>query len=161
MSDRKYFNKPAGVSTRTKAILALGEFDYTTNYQSALDRRTAWQSALHLIFQNVDFIALPTLQNLPPKMPLVTRLGLGILEAQVLGSLQNTVAVNFAGNPALAIPVPIDDEAVPVTSLQLVGPLRSEARLLNAGRLIEARQPRPHRRVFPAYPSSLYSNSSL
>jgi amidase len=54
----------------------------------------------------------------------------------VLG-LQNTEAVNFAGNPALAIPIPAQDKTVPVTSLQLVGPPMSEAALLNVGRLIE------------------------
>ena len=52
--------------------------------------------------------------------------------------MQNTVAVNLAGNPALAIPIPVHDRNVPVTSLQLVGPRLSEAALLNAGRLIEA-----------------------
>jgi amidase len=52
--------------------------------------------------------------------------------------MQNTAAVNFAGVPALAIPVPIANKSVPFTSLQLVGPPRSEAALLNAGRLIEA-----------------------
>jgi len=45
--------------------------------------------------------------------------------------------VNFAGNPALAIPIPVNDKRIPVTSLQLVGPRLSEAELLNAGRLIE------------------------
>jgi len=52
--------------------------------------------------------------------------------------LQNTQAANFAGVPALAIPVPIAHASIPVTSLQLVGPSRSEASLLNAGRLVEA-----------------------
>jgi amidase len=63
-------------------------------------------------------------------------LKLGILEALVL-DLQNTVPVNFAGNPALALPVPVHDEKAPVTSLQLIGPRLSEAALLNAGRLVE------------------------
>lgn len=53
-------------------------------------------------------------------------------------ALQNTVAVNLAGNPALAMPVPVADKSIPVTSLQLVGPGLSEAALLNVGRLIEA-----------------------
>jgi amidase len=148
ISDRKYFNKPIGVSARTKAILALGEFDYTTNYQNALQRRAAWQRALRQVFEKVDFIALPTLQKSPPKIPLFSEIGrgLGLFEAQMLG-LQNTVAVNFAGNPALAVPISVNDEAVPLTSLQLVGPRLSEAELLNAGRLVEARQPHPKRRV--------------
>jgi Asp-tRNA(Asn)/Glu-tRNA(Gln) amidotransferase A subunit family amidase len=78
--------------------------------------------------------------------------------------LQNTVAVNFAGNPAVALPIPLHhevkvavkraqspagasrdsldcqmhDASVAVTSLQLIGPRLSEAQLLNAGRLVEA-----------------------
>jgi amidase len=83
----------------------------------------------------VDFIALPTLQKNPPELPLLN-LRIGIREAQML-QLQNTVAVNFAGNPALAVPVPLHTAKVPVTSLQLIGPPLAEAGLLNAGRLVE------------------------
>jgi len=131
---KKYFGK-LGVSAKTEAIIALGEFDYTTNYRNALQRQAEWQDALRQVFKKVDFIALPTLQTLPPTIPLIGRIA--FLEARVLG-LQNTVAVNFAGNPALAIPIPVNDKRVSVTSLQLVGPRLSEAELLNAGRLIEA-----------------------
>jgi amidase len=144
ISDRKYFDKLIGVSARTKAIIALGEFDYATNYRNALQRQAAWQAALRQVFKKVDFIALPTLQKLPPKIPLVGKTALlqaqiALFEAQMLG-LQNTVAVNFAGNPALAIPIPVNDKTVPATSLELIGPRLSEAELLNAGRLVEARR---------------------
>jgi Asp-tRNA(Asn)/Glu-tRNA(Gln) amidotransferase A subunit family amidase len=53
--------------------------------------------------------------------------------------LKNTVAVNFVGNPALAISIQGNERTVLVTSLQLVGRQLSESELLNAGRLIEAR----------------------
>jgi amidase len=53
-------------------------------------------------------------------------------------SIQNTTPVNLSGNPALAVPVPVDDKAAPLASLQLIGPSFSEAGLLNAGRLVEA-----------------------
>jgi Asp-tRNA(Asn)/Glu-tRNA(Gln) amidotransferase A subunit family amidase len=154
ISDRKYFNKLIGVSARTKAIIALGEFDYTTNYRNALQRQAAWQHALRQVFKKVDFIALPTLQKLPPKIPLIGKTALleahiALFEAQMLG-LQNTVAVNFAGNPALAIPIPVNDKAVRVTSLQLVGPRLSEAQLLIAGSLIEAKRSPLDRPVMPA-----------
>jgi amidase len=137
MNYKKYFGK-LGVSAKTVAIIALGQFQYTTNYQNALQRQAEWQSTLNQVFKKVDFIALPTLQRLPPTIPLIGRIA--FLEAQVLG-LQNTVAVNFAGNPALAIPIPVNHRTVPVTSLQLVGPRLSEAELLNAGRLVEASVP--------------------
>jgi amidase len=131
---KKYFGK-LGVSAKTEAVIALGEFEYTTNYRNALQRQAEWQYTLRQVFKRVDFIALPTLQTLPPTIPLIGRTAL--LEARVAG-LQNTVAVNFAGNPALAIPIPVNDRTIPVTSLQLVGPRLSEAELLNAGRLVEA-----------------------
>ena len=83
----------------------------------------------------MDFIALPTLQTSPPSIPANSKIGL--LEAQLLG-WQNTAPVNFAGNPALALPIPLRDADVAVTSLQLIGPRLSEAQLLNAGRLVEA-----------------------
>jgi Asp-tRNA(Asn)/Glu-tRNA(Gln) amidotransferase A subunit family amidase len=83
----------------------------------------------------VDFIALPTLKNLPPHVPLFG--GTVAFEARAL-ALQNTQAVNFGGVPALAIPIPIRHQSVPLTSLQLVGPRFAEADLLNAGRLVEA-----------------------
>jgi amidase len=142
ISDGKFFDKLTGVSARTKTIMVLGQFDYTTSYRNALQRQAGWRQALRQTFKKVDFIALPTLQKLPPRIPLVGRTALleaqiALFEAAMLG-LQNTVAVNYAGNPALAIPVPLDDKTIPATSLQLVGPRQSEAGLLNAGRLIEA-----------------------
>jgi len=133
MSDRKYFDKLTGVSARSKAIFAWGEFHFATSYQNALRRQTEWQQALAEIFEKVDLIALPTLQKLPPNLPKAA-----FSELQML-NVQNTVPVNFAGNPALAIPIPLNDKIVPATSLQLIGPRFSEADLLNAGRLIEAR----------------------
>jgi amidase len=114
---------------------------YPVGYNRALRRREAWQHTLHDIFKKVDFIALPTLQGAPPGIP--PNLKIGIVEALML-DYQNTVAVNFAGNPALAVPVPVKHERVKLTSLELIGPPKSEAALLNAGRFIED-SVEPHR----------------
>jgi amidase len=140
ISNQRYRFK-AEVSARTRASITLGRVVYRTSYRRALARRAKWQHALSQIFKKVDFIALPTLQTLPPTIPPIG--GIALLEARVL-NLQNTVAVNFAGNPALAIPIPVKHEFVPVTSLQLVGPPLSEAELLNAGNMIES-HPAPGR----------------
>jgi Asp-tRNA(Asn)/Glu-tRNA(Gln) amidotransferase A subunit family amidase len=134
INDHKYQDK-LGVSARAKSVLVLGEFFHTAEYRNALRRQAEWQRTLSDVFKKVDFIATPTLQTLPPRIPLVG--SSATLEARVL-ALQNTSAVNFAGNPALAVPVPVRHANVPVTSLQLVGPRWSEAELLNAGRLVEA-----------------------
>ena len=134
MTDQQYLLK-SGISGRTKAAILLGRVKYPSSYRSALARRDEWSETLHDVFRHVDFVALPTLQGPPPAIPV--NLKIGILEAFML-NLQNTAPVNFAGNPALAVPVPLRHEKVRLTSLQLVGPPRSEAGLLNAGRLVEA-----------------------
>ena len=143
LSDQHYLDK-IDVRPRTKAVIILGRVLYPGPYQQALQRRAEWQRALSQIFKKVDFIALPTLQTPPLTIPLIGNTAL--LEAQML-NLQNTVAVNFAGNPALAVPVPMNDKQVPVTRLELVGPRLSEAQLLNAGRLVEAEHSKPDREV--------------
>jgi len=137
--DRRFIALP-GVTTRTRAIVALGGVIYSTTYRDALRRQAEWKTVIGRIFKGVNFIAVPTLQKLPPSVPLLG--GTPAFEAKVL-AMQNTAAVNLAGAPALAIPVPVRDRAVPVTSLQLVGPPRSEAALLNAGRLIEVARSLP------------------
>ena len=145
------FRHAEGVTARTKTAMLVGGFSYRSMYREALARRTEWQNTLREVFTKVDFIALPTLQTTPVPIPKV--LIAGLLEARML-NLQNTVAVNFAGNPALAMPVPLHYvnfgrspalampvplhlASAPVTSLQLIGPRLSEAQLLNAGRLVE------------------------
>lgn len=146
ISDQKYALRQ-GVSARALSVIILGRILYPASYRAAIRRRVAWQHALQEVFKKVDFIALPTLQSLPPRIPTIEEVAL--LEARML-ILQNTVAVNLAGNPALAVPIPVDDKTIPVTSLQLVGPRLSEAELLNAGRLVEASSSQPHQPATPA-----------
>lgn len=134
ISDKDYANK-AGVSLRTKVVILTGRLNYNLKYQGALARRAAWQQALTDTFRKVDFIALPTLQNIPAPAP--NKLDIGQLEAQML-TLQNTVAINYAGNPAIALPIPLHGAGFAITSLQLIGPNKSEANLLNAGHFVEA-----------------------
>ncbi|MHA3774746.1 amidase [Verrucomicrobiota bacterium sgz303538] len=137
-NDRQYLDK-TGVSAKTKTIIAVGKGDHGAEYREALQRRVTWQRTLEQLFQKVDFIAVPTLKQLPPEIPLIGRSA--VFEDRVF-RMQNTAAVNLAGNPALAMPIPVADKNIPVTSLQLIGRPRSEAALLNAGRLIEAGQKR-------------------
>jgi amidase len=137
ISDQQYSYK-WGVRARTKAVILLGRLLYPGQYNSALQRRAAWQHTLHDVFKKVDFIALPTLQVMPLAIPWLGNITL--LEVRVL-NIQNTVAVNFAGNPALAVPIPVSHEHFPVTSLQLVGRPLSEAELLDAGRIVETASP--------------------
>jgi Asp-tRNA(Asn)/Glu-tRNA(Gln) amidotransferase A subunit family amidase len=134
LSDRQYLGK-AGVAVTTQATIQLGELQYNTAYKRALAERKGWQRVLRRTFGKVDFIAVPTLKKLPPHTLFFERSAL--FEARLL-ALQNTVAVNYAGNPAIAIPVPYQKRGFPVTSVQLIGPPLSEGGLVNAARFITA-----------------------
>jgi amidase len=134
VNDRKYVFK-GGVERRTGEIILSGAVA-ENKYRDALKGQAQWKDALRRVFKKVDFIALPTLQTVPPRMPLFG--GTVLFELRVL-ALQNTGPANLGGNPALAIPIPVKGQEVPVTSLQLVGRRLSEAELLNAGRLVESK----------------------
>lgn len=137
-SDHKYMGK-LGVSLTTSAAIELGKVQLDTKYKEALRERGKWRQALARVLAEVDFIAVPTLNGLPPHKPLFGRSAL--FEARVLG-LQNTVAVNYAGNPALAIPIHLRGRLP--TSVQLIGPNFSEAKLIQAARLLTSEeQPNP------------------
>jgi amidase len=133
LSNGKY-SKERSVSSLAKAAMLLGDIDYPREYEVALRQRAGWRLQLRDIFEKVDLIALPTLQSPPPRIPLLGATPL--FEARMLNT-QNTVAVNYAGLPAIAIPVPIENSQLPA-SLQLVGPRLSEAQLVNAARLVDA-----------------------
>jgi Asp-tRNA(Asn)/Glu-tRNA(Gln) amidotransferase A subunit family amidase len=137
VNDRQYLGKP-GVALTTQATIRLGELQYNTAFQGALNGRRAWRRELGRVFDKVDLIALPTMKSLPPHKLLFERSAL--FEARVL-ALQNTVAVNYAGNPAIAVPIPYPDPDFPVTSLQFIGPRFDEAELVNAARIVMAESP--------------------
>jgi amidase len=129
-----------GVGWRARLAIWFGDVVFSRKYsdeakrQQAIGRRDEWRQTLRKTFQ-VDAIALPVLRRAPLHRNWFLT---GIFEARFLG-IQNTVAVNYAGVPALALPIPLPGERFPVTSIQLIGPPKREAALLNIGRLIETK----------------------
>lgn len=139
LNDRQYLDK-LGVSARAKAVIILGATAYPAGYREALERQNEWKRTVRAVFRHVDFIAVPTLRDIPPVLPWIG--GTAAFEARIF-SMQNTAPVNLAGNPAIAFPIPLSDRKVPVTSLQLIGPWMSEARLINAARIVMNERPDP------------------
>jgi amidase len=130
-----------GIGNRARKAILFGDLVFSRKYgneakrRRAIARRDEWRNTLRNTFREVDAIALPVLRKAPLKRNLFLT---GIFEAMFL-EIQNTVAVNYAGVPALALPIPLPGEKFPVTSIQLIGPPNSEAALLNIGRLIETK----------------------
>lgn len=140
-----YFNndeirKHKGVGNRASKAILFGDLVFSRKYddeakrEAAIGRRDHWREILRQAFTQVDAIALPVLQRAPYHRNVAFT---AIFEAKFI-KIQNTVAVNYAGVPAVAIPVPLPkSESFPVASVQFVGPANSEAALLNIGRLAE------------------------
>jgi Asp-tRNA(Asn)/Glu-tRNA(Gln) amidotransferase A subunit family amidase len=135
LHDQQYLDKP-GISSVTEAAILLGRVERQTNYEGAVAEKRDWQRVLNQVFDQVDMIALPTMKQVPPRIPLLG--STAVFEARVFG-LQNTIAFNYSGTPALAIPIPIEGKPVLMTSLQLAGPRMSEAELLNAARFLRSK----------------------
>jgi amidase len=107
---------------------------------AAAEARAHWRAQLTALFARFDLLAVPTLSILPPPLTRADEL----LEAR------QTLPVNFAGVPALALPIPARGPASGAdrggrpaglalpASLQLVSEWDSEERLLAAGAAAEA-----------------------
>ncbi|HWG63526.1 MAG TPA: amidase [Streptosporangiaceae bacterium] len=87
---------------------------------------TFWRREVADQWNRVEFLALPTLLGFPPLLKDAARM------AQIRGL---TAAVNMAGLPAVALPVPGPGH-IPA-SIQVFGPAGSEDRLLAAAAVLE------------------------
>jgi amidase len=101
---------------------------------AARTMNTRWKAALDVIWGRVELLAVPTLLGFPPLID----------DAQSIFGIRGvTTPVNAAGLPALALPVPAAggpraaNGPLPA-SVQLIGPVNGEDRLLAAGALLEA-----------------------
>lgn len=95
--------------------------------------RGAWSAELGALLGrpgrpgSLDLLATPTLTGFPPRLD----------ASSAMSAIRGiNAAVNLAGLPALALPVP-SDGPLPA-SLQLIGPSGSEERILAAGAVVEA-----------------------
>ena len=101
---------------------------------AARTMNTRWKAALDVIWGRVELLAVPTLLGFPPLIDDAP---------SIFGIRGVTTPVNAAGLPALALPVPAAggpraaNGPLPA-SVQLIGPVNSEDRLLAAGALLEA-----------------------
>ena len=115
---------PEKLGDDVRSRLGLGDHVSADRTAGARALKAAWRAELAEAFGRVELIALPTL----------------VMFAPVIGdsgdrTVLANVAVNLAGHPALALPVPAGGPLP--ASLQLIGPDDSEDRLLAAGRVVE------------------------
>ena len=116
---------PGGIGANvTERLVAASHVTHEAE-QTARSAQPAWRAALDELFGRVSVLALPTLAQFPPE-----------LDADVFRANRWSLPINFAGLPALSMPVPTTGQLP--ASLQLVGPTDGEELLLAVGARIEA-----------------------
>jgi amidase len=115
-----------GLGEHVATRIELGKAVTADTVAQAEAGRKAWKDELATAFERVEVIALPTMPTFP----------ISLESANEFDLTTGTGAVNLAGNPALALPVPTNGPLP--ASLQLIGPHNREDLLLAAGAVIEA-----------------------
>jgi aspartyl-tRNA(Asn)/glutamyl-tRNA(Gln) amidotransferase subunit A len=108
------------------------------------ERRRSMIQATADLFEDVDVLFTPTTPMTAPAavgpMPEVV----GGRDARLAGSGPFTAFVNFAWNPAIAVPIGLHSNGMPM-SLQIVGPRHRDEVPLRLARLLELDRPWPQR----------------
>ena len=117
---------PGGIGGDVADRLRLGAPVDDDAMEIARGAQERWRARLASLFGEFDLLAAPTLTIFPPTL----------VQGEDLLMARSTLPVNFAGIPALSLPVP-SSGPVPA-SLQLIGPWRHEAELVGAASVVEA-----------------------
>jgi amidase len=117
----------AGVSEEIRSRLAGGSGVSEADVATARARAVDWTARLGAVVSRHGILALPTLAVRPPPLDAFGP-GFNILSAPV----------NFAGFPAISVPIPVAVMDRPPCGLQLVGAPGSEAMLCSLAARIEA-----------------------
>jgi amidase len=114
------------ISAAVRARLERGAAISAEQIRAAREYRPAWRAQLAALLDSVGALVLPTVAFFPPPLD----------EAGQHNFTQLTAPFNFAGLPALALPVPSRGRLP--ASLQVVGPAHGEEMLLATGAVLEA-----------------------
>ncbi len=117
--------QPELIGEDVKMRLALGSQVSPDDMRTHEKTRLKWISMLGEAFGKVDVLAMPTLSAYPPMLD----------EVDLMFAIRNTMPVNLAGVPAISFPATIPADG---SSVQLVGPMRSEAMLVATAAAIGA-----------------------
>ncbi len=120
-----YQHHRAGLGPDIQAQLRQARTMTESGYREALVHRTAWRHELAAAFRQAPVLAWPTLAVFPPR-----------IGAHPPNTRRTNIAVNLAGHPSLALPIPTAGRFP--ASVQLVGPDGSEDRLCGTGLVLEA-----------------------
>ena len=134
--------RTAGFGAEVKRRIMLGTYAlsagyYDAYYGQALKVRTQMIAAFHRAYQQVDLLLGATTPSVAFKFGSKTANPMAMYLSDVF-----TIPTNLAGEAAVSVPFGTGEGGMPI-GVQLLGPGRSEARLLAAARVLEVADGRP------------------
>jgi amidase len=124
------------IESRTRVFAGLGRRLPAGAVRWARRQGEEFGNAMTEFFSDVDLLVTPTMPVLPRKAGCLADTGLLRTMALMLPCAAYTGPWNGAGLPAMSLPVGVTSDGLPV-GVQLIGPARSEARLLGLAASVE------------------------
>jgi amidase len=123
-SDRQLVERfPESIGEDVRSKLMSGSHVSEQELASVKSEQSAWRRRLAALYEEFDLLVTPTLSIFPPSLQ-------DALKLQD-GKSRCTLPANFAGTPALALPIPSSGDLP--ASIQLMAPMHGEESLLRAG----------------------------
>ena len=129
------------LEARTRSVARLGRWLPSRSLKTALAREERIAESINAVFDSADVILTPLCASPAPRLNECPRRG-ALRSLRASNTSAWLVPWNVTGQPAVAVPIGIDDDNVP-TAIQLVGRARDETTLLALASQIEAAHPFP------------------
>ena len=126
---------------RTRSVARLGALLPSRSLSSALRREVAMAASMNTVFDRADVVLTPLCAEPAPRLEDCPDTG-AIRSLRKANTSAWLVPWNAIGQPAIAVPVGIDEHGLP-TAVQLAGRAGDEATLLGVAAEIEASHPFP------------------
>ena len=134
----RLYARPEALGPDVRLRLQLGEFLTAVDYVQGQRLRGQVAAGFARLWEQVDLLLLPCLPvAAPPLGSRILRVGEAPPEPVHRVLTRFTAAFNLSGLPALALPMGVDDEGLPV-ALQVVGRPWAELDVLRAGMALQA-----------------------
>jgi len=126
---------PERLERRTRGIARLGRALPERAVRAALDRRAAHSERINRVFEDVDVLVTPVTGTLPVQVGRWRGAGAYRTLIGMARVYPFTAVWNYTGQPAIAAPIGVDADGLPLSVMMIAPPNREDLLLSLAGQL--------------------------
>tara|TARA_Y100000758_G_scaffold294503_1_gene251615 strand:+ start:215 stop:907 length:693 start_codon:yes stop_codon:yes gene_type:complete len=134
--------EPNDMEADTRALVEFGRRRTAADYLASVEWFNLYTRRMAEWWNEFDILLTPVIAEPPPKLGELRNPKLGTKRLREI--LLFTVQFNITGQPAISLPIHMNDNGLPV-GVQLVGPMHGEISLLQLGNQLELAAPWHHR----------------